>query len=112
MVLALFAPLLNGFAVMWQSGRPSCGMSCCKTGKSCCHKSTGQGRGWSAASRCPSGCGQIAGLAAVAAWSPTAQRTLTGPALQRSLVTPAYRTAQIRFAVELTRFQRPPPHAC
>jgi hypothetical protein len=89
----------------------TCGMSCCRTAKSCCCRKARQSAGWTAARTCPANCGQPAKLPGVEVLARPATLVAAGPLAEARQ--PAVRFAQRadRRSARITRLQRPPP-AC
>ena len=112
--LALLWPFLQEFVLLAQAGKASCGMSCCKSAKTCCcHRSSHgvnhQGAGWTSRSECSKSCGQCARLPGSPGWRPTSGGSLAGPSLRRSKLVYRFHPAPSRPGNERALFERPPP---
>jgi hypothetical protein len=114
LLLLLLIPYDAGLLPLGGSARSSCGMQCCSRSKVChCRRvdriSHPDGPGWTASSKCPGGCGQVATVSAPAAASLAAARTAVRPIVPvsslRIQALPPRGSAEIGFAL----FERPPP---
>ena len=115
LALTLLAPILEEM-VSFEATQSSCGMSCCKSGKtcSCCRHSRRrnlEGAQWTAASQCSGKCGQLASLPN---WPGVHQPAVSVPVIPARIETPRRRLEQFARTpanLESALFQRPPPES-
>jgi len=108
-VLALLAPYLQGFAFLLRDGVPSCGMSCCKTGKSSCHSHGHQSPKWTSDPACPEGCGQSLSLTGASTFHLASAPQATSPVSHQPILLLPDIWVFSKPGVEFSLFQRPPP---
>jgi len=114
LVLALFAPLLEGYLVLAASLSPAA-MSCCKRNRtcSCCHRpvhyDSSRGPQLTAPSCCAPGCGQFEGTSGFAGLSVAESGFCAVPPLGQFPLLLHGRQAWSRRGLESALFQRPPP---
>lgn len=114
--LALLAPFFGGVIPLLLDESSTCSMSCCKTSKSCCCHMSGAagqpGSAWTAAGRCPTGCGLRPGVPGYQAVGIAALIVIAGFLWKTGLLPlfaiPGRNSAILAFAL----FERPPPTVC
>jgi len=112
LAVALLTPLLQGFFLALGTDGSSCGMSCCKTARTCHHRPghhNPEGSQWTSGTQCPKGCGQSAGLPETPGFSLTAGGFVAGPVRSESVLSCQSRVVPGRAGIEFALFQRPPP---
>ena len=114
LTLLLLIPCVSGLLLLAGSETSSCGMQCCKRSKVCpCRRSDNNahrtGRGWTASSKCPGGCGQLPAMP---------RTTVANLAVARIAIRPIVPVSHLRIQAASLRgssetgfvlFERPPP---
>jgi hypothetical protein len=114
LTLTILAPFLHGFvSLALEAGNPACGMQCCRTANSACHRPGHDGNHqfprWTAGPQCPNGCGQVVSLTGPVCTGLTAGVLLAGPSLSATAENNPAQSSRVPSGAKFALFGRPPP---